>query len=261
MSSKISKKQSVLKELWKDSCLFKVVVIILGLALFIIADYVAALIEYYFWGIDKEFDLPSVLAVMCLNAILFLFICCVFEMLVTLICHIVKNFKFIPRNVYKAMRKMVAIRNSCYIPLTKEELEKCNIDSIEEYFEYISDHLYYGVPDADKKSKSYNDYVDMNLETFRKVLLTCASVFGVKSVFSLNQNKYLVVTLSFIATCCSVFYKVKLHDFLSMYQDLADKYEIVVDSESIELIDNDMHLLLSYAFQLDGKQIKQSIKV
>lgn len=258
MSSKISKKQSVLKELWKDSCLFKVVVIILGLALFVIADYVAALIEYYFWGIDKEFDLPSVLAVMCLNAILSLFICCVFEMLVTLICHIVKNFKFIPRNVYKAMRKMVAIRNSCYIPLTKEELEKCDIDSIEEYFEYISDHLYYGVLDTDRNSKSYDDYVNLNSDISRKVLLTCASVFDVNSVFSLMQKDYLAVTYAFANTCCPIFYTSKLIEFLSEYQNELNKSEVVPGMEIVKMSDDSIRLRFAYFV---GHQLKKYIFV
>lgn len=254
----ISKKQKVFKELWENSNLFKRMVTLLGGVFFIVADYAFVLVEKTFWGMEQELDSPSALCIMFLNLVIVLLILSVFKILFMCLLCIRPNILNLSRTFHRELRKIKAIRNSCFIPCTKEELDKLAITSIEEYFKYISERLYYG--SSYSYSKSHDDYVDMNLETFRKVLLTCASVFGVKSVFSLFQEDCLIATVAYLCTCCSLIYRSELISFLSEYQHALDESEILEGSEDVRMSADGSYLQLSYILQTDEAE-KKYIKI
>lgn len=254
----LSKNQKVFNELWKNSNLFKRMVALLGGVIFIVADYAFVLVEKHFWGIEQELDSLSALCIMFLNLVIVLFILSVFKILFLCFLCIRSNILNLSRTFHRELRKIKAIRNGCFIPCTKEELDKLEITSIEEYFKYISERLYYGI--SYSYSRSHDDYADMNPETFRKVLLTCASVFGVKSVFSLFQEDCLIATVAYLSTCCSLLYRSELISFLSEYQHALDESKIHEGSEDVGMSDDGTYLQLSYILQTDEAE-KKYIKI
>lgn len=55
---------------------------------------------------------------------------------------------------------------------------------MKDYFEYVKEELHYGLSDKDE------EFIEIDIEDFRKMLVTSAAVFGEKEVFSLNKTDF-----------------------------------------------------------------------
>ena len=137
---KISKKHKILKELREQSDLFRKIKVLLIFVVIAAAVFLVSYLEHNALGWLDYFDnysLPDIFTVYG-----FLLIGNVVVAVVAWAAYVNIRYIFIPY-ICTNVRKMRAIRNYCYIPLTEEEVLQKGFKNAREYFSYVCRLLEY----------------------------------------------------------------------------------------------------------------------
>ena len=167
MKEDITKKRSFIKTLWEKSA---GTIVALGIVLCIVLDCLMVGLELHFNIITAdEIIFTFILNVMLIG---------LFISLAALLADVGQALWMLLRSLPREIQKLKAIYRYCFIPLTEDEIRKYSFTSVKDYFTYIKVQLRYGLSDKDK------EFIDIDVEDFRKMLVTSAAVFGEKkSIF------------------------------------------------------------------------------
>lgn len=180
---KISKKHKILKELSEQSDLFRKIKVLLIFVVIAAAVFLVSYLEHNALGWLDYFDnysLPDIFTVYG-----FLLIGNVVVAVVAWVAYVNIRYIFIPY-ICTNVRKMRAIRNYCYIPLTEEEVLQKGFKNAREYFSYVCRLLEYTdtiIPDGGLTFEKRNCtqkkkvYLPLKKEDLRKMLLVCLALF------------------------------------------------------------------------------------
>lgn len=180
MKENISKKRSFIETLWKKSTEFQVSVAICIISLFVILDFFMVRLELHFNLILAD-DIPFTFIV---NIFLIGLSVSVIVLIIALIVAVAQTLWMLLRYLPHGIRKLKAIYRYCFIPLTEDEIREYRFTSVKDYFEYVKEELHYGLLDKDE------EFIEIDIEDFRKMLVTSAAVFGEKEVFLLNKTDF-----------------------------------------------------------------------
>lgn len=170
MKEDITKKRSFIKTLWEKSA---GTIVALGIVLCIVLDCLMVGLELHFNIITAdEIIFTFILNVMLIG---------LFISLAALLVDVGQALWMLLRSLPREIRKLKAIYRYCFIPLTEDEIRKYSFTSVKDYFTYIKVQLRYGLSDKDK------EFIDIDVEDFRKMLVTSAAVFGEKKYFHWNH--------------------------------------------------------------------------
>lgn len=190
---KISKKHKILKELSEQSDLFRKIKVLLIFVVIAAAVFLVSYLEHNVLGWLDYFDnysLPDIFTVYGL-----LLIGNVVVAAVAWTAYIDIRYIFIPY-VCTNIRKMRAIRNYCYIPLTEEEVLQKGFKNAREYFsfvchllEYKDSTIPYGSLFSGRKDYKKKEYLALKKEDLREMLLVCITLFNNNgSLFDLEEE-------------------------------------------------------------------------
>ena len=178
---KISKKHKILKELNEQSDLFRKLKNYLILIVIVAVDFLLSYLEHNkigWLGYMDDNSLPDIFTVYVL-----LLIGNTVVVAVVWTAYIDIRYIFIPY-VCTNIRKMRAIRNYCYIPLTEEEVLQKGFKNAREYFsfvchllEYKDSTIPYGSLFSRRKDYKKKEYLVLKKEDLRKMLLVCLALF------------------------------------------------------------------------------------
>lgn len=178
---KISKKHKILKELNEQSDLFRKLKNYLILIVIVAVDFLLSYLEHNkigWLGYMDDNSLPDIFTVYVL-----LLIGNTVVVAVAWTAYIDIRYIFIPY-VCTNIRKMRAIRNYCYIPLTEEEVLQKGFKNAREYFsfvchllEYKDSTIPYGSLFSRRKDYKKKEYLVLKKEDLRKMLLVCLALF------------------------------------------------------------------------------------
>ena len=178
---KISKKHKILKELNEQSDLFRKLKNYLILIVIVAVDFLLSYLEHNkigWLGYMDDNSLPDIFTVYVL-----LLIGNTVVVAVAWTAYIDIRYIFIPY-VCTNIRKMRAIRNYCYIPLTEEEVLQKGFKNAREYFsfvchllEYKDSKIPYGSLFSRRKDYKKKEYLVLKKEDLRKMLLVCLALF------------------------------------------------------------------------------------
>lgn len=158
---KLTKKKKRFKVFLEESEMFLTILVLAGIALFCFLDYWLARLEYLFipknisLNVDKELVpyVPEMFIVML--------------MLINLGVLLLFWSLIIP-----GVRKLIALNNYCYIPLTEDEVRSFGFASAGEYFNHVSRKLCYG-----KDIYNITRYVQLKYDDLQKMLAVCLKMF------------------------------------------------------------------------------------
>ena len=170
-----------LKELSEQSDLFRKIKVLLIFVVIAAAVFLVSYLEHNALGWLDYFDnysLPDIFTVYGLlligNAVV---------TLITWTAYIDIRYIFIPY-ICTNIRKMRAIRNYCYIPLTEEEVLQKGFKNAREYFsfvchllEYKDSTIPYGSLFSGRKDYKKKEYLALKKEDLREMLLVCLALF------------------------------------------------------------------------------------
>lgn len=237
MKEDITKKRSFIKTLWEKSA---GTIVALGIVLCIVLDCLMVGLELHFNIITAdEIIFTFILNVMLIG---------LFISLAALLVDVGQALWMLLRSLPREIRKLKAIYRYCFIPLTEDEIRKYSFTSVKDYFTYIKVQLRYGLSDKDK------EFIDIDVEDFRKMLVTSAAVFGEKKVFSLEPFDY----ESFVPSHFE-FLSVDLDDivtFFYKYSEYLEHGNVYVGSEKVEVKSNG-RVKLSYEERSKMKKTKR----
>ena len=223
MKEDITKKRSFIKTLWEKSA---GTIVALGIVLCIVLDCLMVGLELHFNIITADEIIFTFIFTFILNVMLI----CLFISLAALLVDVGQALWMLLRSLPREIRKLKAIYRYCFIPLTEDEIRKYSFTSVKDYFTYIKVQLRYGLSDKDK------EFIDIDVEDFRKMLVTSAAVFGEKEVFSLEPFDYELFVPSHFE-----FLSVDLDDiviFLYKYNEYLEQGNVYVGSEKVEVKSN-----------------------
>lgn len=172
---KLTKKKSRFEVFLEESEIFLTILVLAGIALFGFLDYWFARLEYSFipknisLDVDKELIpyVPTMFIIML--------------MLINLGALILITTLVVP-----GIRKLIALNNYCYIPLTEDEVRSLGFASAGEYFNHVSRKLYWG-----KDIYDITHYVQLKYVDLEKMLAVCLKVFPDNgTIFGVNICDY-----------------------------------------------------------------------
>ena len=221
---KLTKKKSRFEVFLEESEMFQGLLVCAGIALFGFLDYWLARLECSLILKNLSLNVGNVVTLMLINVIILL-------LLITL--------------VIPGVRKLIALNNYCYIPLTEDEVRSFGFASAGEYFNHVSRKLCWG---RDLLYKT--NYVQLKYDDLQKMLAVCLKVFPDNgTIFGVNICDYEHI--------CD-FYCDNFVNFLKKYHE---NYENKKDYVPSARIDKDGTVILSvldkdgFGIQLDGLKI------
>lgn len=237
MKEDITKKRSFIKTLWEKSA---GTIVALGIVLCIVLDCLMVGLGLHFNIITAD----EIIFTFILNVLLI----CLFISLAALLVDLAQALWMLLRFLPHEIRKLKAIYRYCFIPLTEDEIRKYSFTSVKDYFTYIKVQLRYGLSDKDK------EFIDIDVEDFRKMLVTSAAVFGEKEVFSLEPFDYELFVPSHFE-----FLSVNRDDivtFFYKYSEYLEHGNVRAGSEKVEVKSNG-RVKLSYEERSKMKETKR----
>ena len=189
----LTKKRKILRELEEQSDLFRKLKNYLILIVIVTVDFLLSYLEHNkigWLGYMDDNSLPDIFTVYGLlligNAVV---------SLITWTAYIDIRYIFIPY-ICTNIRKMRAIRNYCYIPLTEEEVLQKGFKNAREYFsfvchllEYKDSTIPYGSLFSGRKDYKKKEYLALKKEDLREMLLVCITLFNNHgSLFDLEEE-------------------------------------------------------------------------
>ena len=216
MKADISKKRSFIKTLWEKSA---GTIVALGIVLCIVLDCLMV-------GLELHFNIITA------DEIIFTFILNVlriglFISLAALLVDVCQALWMLLRSIPRGIRKLKAIYRYCFIPLTEDEIRKYRFTSVKDYFEYVKEELYYGLSDKDE------EFIEIDVEDFRKMLVTSAAVFGEKEVFSLNKTDFELFIPSYFEFLSVNHYDIEF--FFDNYSKCLKQGNVCTGSEKVKV--------------------------
>ena len=162
----LTNKKNHFKLFLEESEMFQALLTVLGVILLIVLDYLVTKLEFNLlppnnidgksinWGTIGDY-----------------FIFMVFNFAYTYCFYILLTL-LIPRGI----RKLKARKNYRHIPLTEDEVRSFGFASAGEYFNYVSQLLYYGGKDQEEKEQALN-YIQLEWTDLQKMLAVCLKAF------------------------------------------------------------------------------------
>lgn len=189
----LSKKRKILRELDERSDLFRKIKGFLTFVVIVAADFLLSHFEHNALGwLDYMDDgsLADIFTVYVLHMIGNAVVAAV-----AWVVYVNIRYIFIPY-VFTNIRKMCAIRNYCYIPLTEEEVLQKGFKNAREYFsfvcnllEYTDSTIRYGSLFSGRKDYKKKEYLALKKEDLRQMLLVCIALFDNNgSIFDLEEE-------------------------------------------------------------------------
>ena len=249
MKEDITKKRSFIKTLWEKSA---GTIVALGIVLCIVLDCLMVGLGLHFNIITAD----EIIFTFILNVLLIGLFISLATLLVDLAQALWMLLRSLPHEILwmllrflpHEIRKLKAIYRYCFIPLTEDEIRKYSFTSVKDYFTYIKVQLRYGLSDKDK------EFIDIDVEDFRKMLVTSAAVFGEKEVFSLEPFDYELFVPSHFE-----FLSVDRDDivtFFYKYSEYLEHGNVRAGSEKVEVKSNG-RVKLSYEERSKMKETKR----
>lgn len=187
------KKRKILRELGERSDLFRKLKNCLIFIIIVTVDFLLSYFEHNILGMLDYFDKSSFIDI--IIAYEFLLIGNAVVIVIAWAAYINIRYIFIPY-VCTNIRKMCAIRNYCYIPLTEEEVLQKGFKNAREYFsfvcnslEYTDSTIPYGSLFSKRKDYKKKEYLALKKEDLREMLLVCIALFDNNgSIFDLEEE-------------------------------------------------------------------------
>lgn len=177
------KKRKILRELEEQSDLFRKLENYLILIVIVAVDFLLSYLEHNKIGWLGYMDDSSLADIFIIYVLLL--IGNAVAAAVAWVAYVNIRYIFIPY-ICTNVRKMRAIRNYCYIPLTEEEVLQKGFKNAREYFSYVCRLLEYTdtiIPDGGLTFEKRNCtqkkkvYLPLKKEDLRKMLLVCLALF------------------------------------------------------------------------------------
>lgn len=252
----IKKKRSFLKALWYESECFQIIVVIVGMILFAILDYFLVKFEFYLLEITS-YTWDSMISLAMANLCMVPLFIIIVDVCGSCILKLLKSLRSIPVMITRAVKKLSAIHNYCFIPFTEDEIQRYNFSSVDEYFDYVQKQLYYGTDALDSVECS----VHIKLKDLSEMFVTCSKVFGAKEVFSLRLTKYGFIPSRFEDSCSLVYRRDEIDSFFQIYRSKLSGGSVITSSEKIGTSDTG-EITMSYLFvNSKGKEKKYVMRI
>lgn len=179
----LTKKRKILMELEEQSDLFRKIKGLLIFTVITAADFLLSYLEHNALGWLDYMDDGSLVDIYIVYGLLLIGNAVV--AVVAWLAYVNIRYIFIPY-VCTNIRKMSAIRNYCYIPLTEEEILQKGFKNAREYFSYVCHLLEYTdttIPEGgltfEKRNRAHKKkaYLPLKKEDLREMLLVCLALY------------------------------------------------------------------------------------